>query len=358
MSSDPTRPLPPEWNQGAPNRQNPDGKPRPTFTPNEQYSPQQPPSQQPPPQQPYQQQPPPQQPYQQQGYEPPRQGYEAPQPQQGYESPQQRYDDPLPPAYQPPQYQYDQQYIGTPPGRIRRRRRRWPIVTGVIVIVLLALAVGADRLACYIAENQMASQIQQNGLPVKPHVSINGFPFLTQLAAKDFKEVVISASNVTEGSLTISSINATMHGMHLIDGFSGAKIDNLDGSALITYQALEHAGDFPSGITLGPGSTSGQIKAKVDVPVLGDMSATVQVTKTSSNKFNVRVVNAGGIESHFLGGLVNYTFTVPQLPAGMSIQDVTTNQQGVMITIAGHNTTLTQSGSLRSPPDRRNASFA
>ena len=209
--------------------------------------------------------------------------------------------------------------------------------------MLLLLAVAADRVACYLAENTMASRIQQNGLPVKPHVSIEGFPFLTQLAAKDFNDVVISASNVTEGSLTIASINATLHGMHLIDGYSGARIDSLTGSALIKYSALTSAGGFPSGITLGPGTSSSQIKATVSVPVLGDQSVTAQVTREGTNKFNIKVVDADGVDSSFLGNLVNYTYDVPQLPAGMSIQSVSATQQGVVITITGHNTTLTQS---------------
>jgi hypothetical protein len=319
MSSDPTRPLPPpEWNPEAPTRQYPAGgqqqPPRPTFTPNEQYPPQ-PPYQ--PPQPPYQ---PPQQQYQpaQQQYQPQDQGYEP----------------------------RDQQYLNAPagrPARVRRKRRRWPVVTGVIVIVLLVLAVVADRFACYEAENQMATKIQQNGLPVKPHVTIEGFPFLTQLAAKDFNDVVISASNVTEGSLTISSINATLHGMHLIDGYNGARIDTLNGSALITYQALARAGGFPSGITLGPGANSSQVKATVSIPVIGNQSVTAQITKTSANKFNIQVVNADGVESSFLGNLLNYTYTVPELPAGMNIASVSATSQGVVIAITGHDTTLTQS---------------
>src|ERR1700678_2204950 len=189
----------------------------------------------------------------------------------------------------------------------------------------------------------MADKIQQNGLPVKPHVSIEGFPFLTQLAAKDFNDVVISASNVTEGSLTIASINATLHGMHLIDGYSGARIDTLNGTALITFGALATAGDIPSDIKLGPGADSNEIKASVDVPLLGNQSVTAQVTKTSASQFDVAVVNADGIESSILGNLANFKVNVPQLPAGMNIRSVAVTQQGVLITITGQNTTLTQS---------------
>jgi hypothetical protein len=311
-------------------------RPQPTFTPIEEN--------------------PPQQDYGQQRNQPPRPDYERQQEyqrqldyqrqreyerQQPYESQTQQYQ---------PAYQNDQQYKGQPPARARqprrtRRRRRWPVVTAVVVIVLLVLAVVADRFACYEAENQMADRIHEQGLPVKPHVDIEGFPFLTQLLAKDFNDVVITASNVTEGSLTIKSINATLHGMHLIDGYNGARIDTLNGSALITYQALANAGGFPSGITLGPGANSSQIKATVSLPILGSTSATVQISRVGTNTFNVRVIDAAGIESSLLGNLANYTYTVPELPAGMSIQSVSATAQGVVITITGHNTTLTQSSS-------------
>jgi hypothetical protein len=322
MSSDPTRPVPPpEWNPEGPTQQYPVGgqkqpqRPQPTFTPVDQS----------PPQPDYQRQ----QEYQQQlDYQRQRE-YER---QQQYESQTQQYQ---------PAYQNDQPAPRT--RQPRRKRRRWPVITAIVVVVLLVLAVVADRFACYEAENQMADRIQQQGLPVKPHVTIEGFPFLTQLAAKDFNEVVITASNVTEGSLTIASINATLHGMHLIDGFNGARIDTLNGTVLITYQALANAGGFPSGITLGPGANSSEIKATVSLPILGNTSATVQISPVGTNKFNVRVVDAAGIESSLLGNLVNYTYSVPDLPAGMSIQSVSATSQGVVITITGHNTTLTQS---------------
>ena len=56
------------------------------------------------------------------------------------------------------------------------------------------LGVAADRAACAVAENQMASQIQKQGFPAKPHVTIEGFPFLTQVAAGRLNKVVIRAA--------------------------------------------------------------------------------------------------------------------------------------------------------------------
>ena len=41
------------------------------------------------------------------------------------------------------------------------------------------------------------SQIQSSGLSAKPSVNIEGWPFLTQVAAHDVKAIDISANNVT-----------------------------------------------------------------------------------------------------------------------------------------------------------------
>ncbi|HEX2822695.1 MAG TPA: DUF2993 domain-containing protein [Streptosporangiaceae bacterium] len=235
-------------------------------------------------------------------------------------------------------YSADQGYQG-PPRRTRRRRRKWPLVSLIVIILLL---VAADRAACAVAENQMASQIQKQGFPAKPHVTIEGFPFLTQLAAKDFKTVVISASNVTEGPLDIASLNATIHGMHINSSFSGATVDTINGSALITFTALANAGGIPPGITLSADGPN-QVKASINVAIL---TATVvaQVTKTGPSSINVRVVQAGDVPTSVLGNLVNFTINIPKsdLPAGLTIQSVTVTQQGVRITIVGHNTTLSQ----------------
>jgi LmeA-like phospholipid-binding len=226
--------------------------------------------------------------------------------------------------------------------RPRRRRRRWPLVTGIILVIVVVLLVVADRVACAIAENQMATQVQQSGFPTKPHVTIEGFPFLTQLAGHDFNDVVVTASNVVEGPVEIASLQATLHGMHINGSFSGATITTINGSALITFTALANAGGIPQGITLGPnGSSPDQVKANIDLGIISG-SVIAQVNRLSTDEFNVQVVQAGDIPTSLLGSLASFNVKVPQLPAGVAIQSVTVTQQGVLVTITGHNTTLSE----------------
>ena len=231
-----------------------------------------------------------------------------------------------------------------PPARTRRRRRRWPLITLIVIIVVLVVG---DRAANAYVENQMASQIQSSlGLSGKPSVTIQGFPFLTQLAARDFKTVNVNASNETitsssvgSGLLKVASLTATLHGMH-INGLNSATIDQFNASALINFTALGNVGGIPQGITLSADGPN-QIKADISIGPLSD-SAVAQVTKTGSNQINVKVIDAGGIPVDVLGNLANFSFSIPKLPAGVTIQSISVTQQGLRITAAGQNTTLNQ----------------
>jgi hypothetical protein len=262
------------------------------------------------------------------------QGYQGNQGNQGNQGPQgtQRFE-----ANQgyPAAHGYD-----GPPARYRRRRRKWPLVTLIVIVLILVVA---DRAANAFTEDQMASQVQSSlELSGKPHVTIQGFPFLTQLAARDFRTVDITANNETAGpggQLEIASLNATLHGMH-IHGLNSATIDQFNASALITFTALGKAGGIPQGITLSADGPN-RVKANISIGPLSD-TAVAQVTQSGANQINVKIIDAGGIPTSILGSLADFSFSIPKLPAGVSIQSVSVTQQGVLITANGHNTTLSQ----------------
>jgi hypothetical protein len=209
--------------------------------------------------------------------------------------------------------------------------------------VIIVLLVGGDRGANAFAEDQMASQFQSSlALSGKPHVTIQGFPFLTQLAARNFHQVDINASNETAGpggQLQISSLTATLHGMH-IKSSKSTEIDDFSASALVTFTALAHAGDLPEGITLAADGPN-RVKATIDLGVISG-TAIAQVTKVGSSKINVKLIDAGGLPVDALGNLVNFTFSIPKLPAGVKIQSINITSQGLRLTATGHNTTLSQ----------------
>ena len=231
----------------------------------------------------------------------------------------------------------------------KKRRRKGPLIALITVIVILVLFVVSDRVANAYAENQMASQVQSSlGLSGKPSVTIHGFPFWTQLIAHDFKNVTITASNETinsasagGGTLEIASLNATLHGLHF-QGFSSntATVDQFNATALITFTALGSIGGVPQGVTLTQAGPN-QVKATLSLGPLS-ASATATVTQSGPNQIHVHVTDFGGIPADQLGNFGDFTITIPKLPAGVTIQSVSVTQQGVMVSIAGVNTTLSQ----------------
>jgi hypothetical protein len=247
------------------------------------------------------------------------------------------------PSWQDRDYYPPTQPPGPPPRR--RRRRRWPLISGISLVVVIALLVAGDRIACAIAENDMASQIQSSGsLNVKPNVDITGFPFLTQLANHDFNHVVISASNVSSSGtpLVISTIHADLYGMHISGNYQSATVNSLTGIAVISYSSIENAASIPQDvITLGPGPQPDEISASINLLVT-NATVTAQVTKVSSDQFRISVANLDGVPGSVLGNLVNYTYKLPKLPAGMQVQSVIATKQGVQITVTAQHTVLSQ----------------
>jgi hypothetical protein len=313
--------------------------------------PQQPPTQRlppPPPPQPQRQPPPPPQPQQPSGWTEPRPWVEPQDVRPGQQQPGQQWS-PQPPA----PGQWGQPPAGQPPrlrGRQRKRRVRRSVMALFTVIVLLILLVIADRVALAVTENEFAAQIQQQGLPVKPNVTIQGFPFLTQLAAKDFKEVDISASNVPvqlpsgAGTIQITSINATIKGMH-ISSFSSsasARVDQMNATVFVSFGALASAGGIGDlgGITVTP-VNSNTVKIAANVGGIFSDTEEARIT-TNGQTVNVKVLpgNNSALGS-VLGSFGSFSFSLPPgVPSSLRITDLTLNSQGLTVKAAAANATF------------------
>ena len=229
-------------------------------------------------------------------------------------------------------------------GRKRRVRRSVMALFGVIVLLII-LVIG-DRVALAVTENDMASQFTANGFPVKPSVTIQGFPFLTQLAAKDFNQVDISASNVPAGPVTITSINATITGMH-ISGYSSsanAKIDHITATAFVSFGALAAAGGVGSGtgITVTP---AGPNTVKITAGIGGVFSDTeeAQITQTGAQTISIKVLPSNSPVGSLLSAFGSFSFNLPAgVPASLKITNLTLNSQGLTVSAAATNATFSK----------------
>lgn len=246
------------------------------------------------------------------------------------------------PAGGHPGYQGGQ---GVPVRRRRRRGRRWTMTIFGVIVLLILLVIG-DRVALAIAENNMADQFVSNGFPVKPSVTIEGFPFLTQLITRDFRKVDISASNVPAGPLTITSAKATLTGMHINSSFKSATADHVTVTLFASFGALAAAGGLNgTGITIAP---AGPNLLKITANLGGVLSDTeeAKVTQTGPRQISIQIVNSGSPIGGILSSFGSYSFSLPNgVPPSLRITGVFLNSQGLTITAAANHANLSQPSS-------------
>jgi hypothetical protein len=225
----------------------------------------------------------------------------------------------------------------------RRRRKRWPIVLTVVIVLILAILGIGDQVAKSVAQNTIAQKIQSSGLSAKPSVSIEGWPFLTQLAAKDIKVIDISGNNETaSGSKVAFNFTAKATGVHLssLSSSASATVDNINGQAVLPFSSV--ATLLPvSGVTLSPDPAKGPNAIKADLGIAGSVTGTVKLS--GPTKIVVSLNGATGLAS-ILGSASgqSYTIDIPKLPAGLVVRSVSVNSQGIVATASASNTTLSQ----------------
>jgi hypothetical protein len=215
----------------------------------------------------------------------------------------------------------------------RKRRRRWPLVVLIIVVVLAGLAVAGDRVAASYAEHRIASEIQKEGFGARPDVTIYGFPFLTQVAGRHFGHAHMTARNVHEGPLTISRIDGDVRNVHVDSGFRKGTIGSVDGTATVSFGDLTKAAGQPDLKLTAAGPNT--VKAQVDLDVT-TAEATAQITKVG-NQIRVHAVSVEGFPLSDLGNDLDFSVPVSGLPMGLTFKSLTVSSKGVALRIAGSN---------------------
>lgn len=199
---------------------------------------------------------------------------------------------------------------------------------------LLAVVLIADRVAVIHAQDRVAARLEDRGFPAKPGVTIAGFPFLAQLAARRLKKVVISGVGKKLGPVEVKRLDVTVHGIRVSSSHHGRTASRLSGTALVGFAGLAGVSGTP-GVTVCAG---GPDRVKITVGLgLVTGTATARVTRAGPGGISIAVIFAGGIPVAALGPLREIT-----LPLGMTIQGVSVTGQGVLVHIAGQNVSFSR----------------
>ncbi|MFF2956538.1 DUF2993 domain-containing protein [Kitasatospora sp. NPDC057965] len=221
------------------------------------------------------------------------------------------------------------------------------------VVVLSGVLVGADRIAVGVAEDEAADQILKSGrMSQKPDVSIEGFPFLTQVVAKKLDDVRISSDALTVGEgkdkVSLHAFRAELSGVEVSGNMSSATVDSGAGSALITYADL--SGLLPPAselvpnagrLSLGGGTRlslsyggPGKIKASLGPFPIGDAAVHSKGDTVTVDGFKLSSMASllAGVSDQSLAPI---SFTLSTLPAGLNLSSVTPQEDGLRLGFEG-----------------------
>jgi hypothetical protein len=125
----------------------------------------------------------------------------------------------------------------------------------IALAVLIVLLVVADRIALVVAQNQISDKIEASyGLPAKPGVTIQGFPFLTQVATGSYSEIDVTAARVDAGGTVLHDLTARFTGVHaplgevLGHGAATVTADRASGSAVVSLSQVDRR--LPHGLRI------------------------------------------------------------------------------------------------------------
>ena len=222
----------------------------------------------------------------------------------------------------------------------------------VVVLLLLGLAVAADRFAVGIAEDKVATQLaEKGGLHGTPAVEIAGFPFLTQAFAGTYREVRISLTADQLGQPTGTGAHLVLHGVHvpLSAVVSGSvdrvPVDRIDGTATLSYALL--ATKLGGDTTLKPEGKGLRITRTVELVGQTIPLTAVGTVALDGNQLVIDVSKAAGAGvdlPRFLvsraGDLLDLRYDLPALPFGLHVTGIAPADDGMHLALAATDAVL------------------
>ncbi len=250
------------------------------------------------------------------------------------------------------------------------KRRRTGRVLLIVLLVFVVLLIAADRIGVVIAERTVATQTQKHlaaqGVTVsgKPSVDINGFPFLTQVAAGHYDKIDIDTTDTAGRGIRMDSLNLTATGVNaptggLMSGHATIKADRVVGTGklgwksfgqIVDLSGLKQFGVDPGSLTIS-GTDDGHITMVAPLSIqnqtfqaqaTGTVSVTKNVLHISINDVTLSNGSPADAQSQLdaIKQQLNFDVTLPALPYNLVLDSIRSNAAGVTITATAQNVVL------------------
>ena len=225
----------------------------------------------------------------------------------------------------------------------------------VVLVLVLAGAVAADRVAVGAAQNVGARELKSAvpGIVGEPSVVIGGFPFLTQVAAGTLDQVTVRADALTVDDVKVTDVRVDAAGV-AIDKPRTVHRAVLTGT--LSPQALQRLLASRAGVDLALRIDQNRLVASdalfgveiefVLVPRVQDGAIRVDVTTVTVGGHAVDVTDLPGALATRLS---DFAVPVDGLPAGVVLTGIAVRAGGVRITATGTDVALGTSSTAPTP---------
>lgn len=232
----------------------------------------------------------------------------------------------------------------------RHRTIRHLIVAALVLLLVAALFVVADRVVQRLAQDRIAAEIQsQLGTPEPPDVDLGPFPFLTEIATGRVESAHVTAAEVAlpnSNGATVRDVDATFSGITGSDRFARIVADRGTATGMLSYPSLsaltgldlQYAGPDRVQVrfdtTVGSYPVAGTVTGR---PVLDVAGQTLEITDAELSVTSVGVpqpvVDAAG-------QFILRPVPVETLPYNLRLTAIAVREDGVQITATGEDLPL------------------
>jgi hypothetical protein len=217
----------------------------------------------------------------------------------------------------------------------------------VFLLVVAALAVGADRAAAWEAGQVLSNKLASTyNLDQKPTIQVRGVPFLTQWGSGQYEEIDAQLPLATVDQVRITDISAQLHDIRTAAfvtssaDISGARVGIASVQGMVPYSNLPLPQGFQASAAGDRLHLTGSVRAG---PLSIPMTATVRVgAQNGQLTLTAESVNTSNpIAQNTVAATVRQqleaTSLLRSLPFGVQLQAVTVTQSGLQIAAVGHN---------------------
>ena len=221
----------------------------------------------------------------------------------------------------------------------------------IVLAILAGIGFAADRYAAHVAAGQIAAAVQTDAkLAREPHVTIKGFPFLTQVANGKYKHIDVTATDVfQQGEPQGSVLKLDFAGVRipiskaLHGDVKTVPVREVTGTVAVPFADLLAAADI-RGLTIISATPGGnQIKvsevvaaAPTSVTALVTAGVTVRGGSLVLSALDVTQANGkpvpAAVRQEVLAQAV-LSVKLPGLPTGVQMTGVSVTAVGLLVTL-------------------------